>query len=104
MKTFTDEEFRLMLEEMVLADLKHSQLLFGLTNIGLDPLDNHYLGICDLLASFIGVVTDEEKDRFMETCMEFMHRSSTFPIWPSSNEALRGVSKKCLEHLLKVFD
>jgi|GEM_PF-3897106 len=103
MKTFTDEDFKLLLEEMILADLKHSQLLFGLTNIGLDPMDNHYLGICDLIACFIGVVTDEEKDRFMEIYMDFMHQSSTFPVCPR-NEALRGVSKKCLDDLLKVFD
>lgn len=103
MKTFNEEEFRNVLEEMILADLKHSQLLFGLSSLGLDPMDNHYLGICDLIACFIGVVTDEEKDRFMEIYMAFMNRSSAFPL--SSNEdELRQIGKECLEELIKEFD
>ena len=98
MKTFTEEEFRYVLEEMILADLKHSQLLFGLTNLGLDPMDNHYLGIADLVAKLIGVLNDQEKDRFMEVYMEFMNRSADSHV-DTTNEALKRLSKECIEAL-----
>ena len=103
MKTINEIDLRFILEELILADLKHSQLTIGLANLGLDPMDNHYLGIADFVARLIGVQNDQEKDRFMEVYMEFMNRSSTFPICPR-NESLRDVSKKCLAHLLKGFD
>ena len=102
MKTFTEEEFRYVLEEMILADLKHSQLLFGLANLGLDPMDNHYLGIAELVAKLIGVQNDQGKDRFMEVYLDFMNRSADSHV-DTTNEALQMLSKECLEAILGVL-
>ena len=87
MKTFNEAEFRNVLEEMILADLKHSQLLFGLANLGLDPLDNHYLGIAELVAKLIGVQNDQENDRFIEVYLDFINRSADSHV-DTTNEAL----------------
>lgn len=100
MKTFTETDFKLILEELILADLKHSQLTIGLANLGLDPMDNHYLGIADLVARLIGVQNDQEKDRFMEVYMEFMNRSS-YSLEDTANETLKILSKQYLEALLR---
>ncbi|RAI86802.1 hypothetical protein [Algoriphagus yeomjeoni] len=103
MKTFSDEEFKTCLEEMILADLKHSQLILGLANIGLDHMDNHYLGIADLVAQLIGTQTDQGKDKFMEVYLGFMQKSTEVPV-SSGGEELRMVSKECLKVLLQEFD
>ena len=87
MKTFNEAEFRNVLEETILADLKHSQLLFGLANLGLDPLDNHYLGIAELVAKLIGVQNDQENDRFIEVYLDFINRSADSHV-DTTNEAL----------------
>lgn len=103
MKTFSDEEFKTCLEEMILTDLKHSQLIFGLATIGLDHMDNHYLGIAELVAHLIGIQNDQEKDRFMEVYLAFMQRSTEFPV-SSRGEELLTIGKECLKVLLQEFD
>lgn len=103
MKTFTDEDFKLLLEEMILADLKHSQLLFGLAALGLDHMDNHYLVIHDLIAKLMGIATDSEKDRSTEIYMDYMQQSMQFPFSPRGEE-LRSLSKACLDKLLADMD
>lgn len=92
----------MLLEELILADLRHSQLLFGLTNLGLDPMDNHYLGICDLIASLLEIHSDLEKDQMMEVYLDFMSKSTDFPII-SQPDSLRRLSKACLEALLRLL-
>lgn len=102
MRTIADIDLKLILEEMILADLKHSHLLNGLTNLGLDPMDNHYLGIAELVAKLIGVQNDQEKDRFMEVYLDFMNRSADSNV-DTTNEALQMLSKECLEAILGVL-
>lgn len=102
MKTINEIELRFILEELILADLKHSQLTIGLANLGLDPMDNHYLGIVDLVAQLIGVQNDQEKDRFMEVYMEFVNRSADSHV-DTTNEELKMLSKECLEALLGIL-
>ncbi len=102
MKTINEIDLSFILEEIILADLKNSQLTIGLANLGLDPMDNHYLGIADLVSRLIGVQNDQEKDRFMEVYMEFMNRSSDSNV-ETTNEALKMLSKECLEALLGVL-
>ena len=98
MKTINEIDLRFILEELILADLKHSQLTIGLANLGLDPMDNHFLGIADLVARLIGVQNDQEKDRFMDVYMEFMNRSADSHV-DTTNEALKRLSKECIEAL-----
>lgn len=102
MKTINEGEFRYVLEEMILADLKHSQLLFGLANLGLDPMDNHYLGLSDLIAFMLDVHSDLEKDQMMEVYLEQMHRSADFSV-SSQPESLRKISRECLNAILRVL-
>ena len=87
---------------MILADLKHSQLVFGLANLGLDPWDNHYLGIAELVAKLIGVQNDQGKDRFIEVYLDFMNRSADSHV-DATNEVLKMLNKVCLEAILDVF-
>lgn len=103
MKTISKRDLKFILEEIILADMKHSQLTIGLANLGLDPMDNHYLGIADLVGRLIGVQTDEEKDRFMEVYLGFMQKSTEFPV-SSRGEELLTIGKECLKVLLQEFD
>jgi hypothetical protein len=69
-----------ILEELILADLKHSQLVFGLTALHLDPTDFHFLEIHDLEARLIGVCTDPERNRFTEIYIDYMQQSTQFSV------------------------
>lgn len=87
-----------LIQELILADLRHSQLIFGLEALGLAPLDNHFLGLGKLIANLIGFSTDQELDIFFEIYQSFMSKSTAFPV-TQNGTGLKPLAIKCYEAL-----
>ena len=79
-----------LLIELILQDLKHNQLIFGLDRLNLDAGYCHFLGILDLIQSLMGV-PDKLMDDFTETYMALCTAawSSLFPVPVKSSGHLR---------------
>jgi hypothetical protein len=87
-----------LIKELILADLRHCQLIFGLEALGLSPLDNHFLGLSNLFAREMGYITDQELDVFYEIYQSFMEKSTSFLVAPNGAE-LKQLAKECHEAL-----
>jgi hypothetical protein len=87
-----------LIEELILADLRHCQLIFGLEALGLSPLDNHFLSLSNLIAREMGYKTDQELDVFYEIYQSFIKKSTFFPVAPNGVE-LNQLAKECHEAL-----
>lgn len=98
MVTQTEIPLSLLIEELILADLRHCQLIFGLEALGLAPMDNHFLDLSKLIASWMGYKTDQELDLFYEIYQSFMNKSTAYPVSPDGGE-LRPLAKTCQEEL-----
>ena len=85
--------------ELILQDLKHNQLLYGLDRLNLDAGYCHFLGILDLVQRLMEV-PKELIDDFADTYMDAMHRSLDFPI-SRSGEELRTLAAECYDLLRK---
>ncbi len=79
--------------KLILQDLKHNQLIYGLDKLKMDAGYFHFLGILDLVQRLMDV-PEERMDEFGETYMDAMHRSLEFPI-SRSEEELRGLVVEC---------
>jgi hypothetical protein len=69
-----------LIKELILADLRHSQLIFGLEALQLTPMDYHFLNLYRLVANWMGFRSDLEMDVFMEIYQSFMYQSTTIPV------------------------
>ena len=82
-----------LLIELILQDLKHNQLIYGLDKLNLDAGYCHFLGILDLVQRLMEV-PEERMDWFADTYMDAMHRALDFPI-TRSGEELRALAMEC---------
>jgi hypothetical protein len=88
---------------LIQQDLKHSQLVYGLDNIGLDGSEVHFLEIMEIVAKLMNVPNGEVNDDWGKMYTEFMKESVGFEI-TSKGEALKPFAKVCyaqLKSLLK---
>lgn len=88
-----------LIKELILADLRHSQLIFGLEALQLAPMDYHFLNLYQLIASWMGFRTDEELDGFMEIYQSYMYKSTSYPVSQHGLD-LKTLAKECYEALL----
>ncbi len=86
--------------ELILQDLKHNQLIYGLDRLNLDAGYCHFLGILDLVQRLMGV-PEELMDDFTDTYMDAMHRCLDFPI-SGSGEELRTLARECYDLLREI--
>lgn len=98
METKQTQSLETLIKELILADLRHSQLIFGLEALQLAPLDYHFLNLYQLIANWMGFRTDEEMDTFMEIYQSFMYKSTSYPISPNGLD-LRPLVDQCYEVL-----
>ncbi len=94
METQTEITLNHVIEELILADLRHCQLIFGLEALGLAPMDNHFLDLSKLIASFMGYKTDQELDLFYDIYQTYMGKSTTFLVNPNGTE-LKELAREC---------
>ncbi len=85
--------------ELILQDLKHNQLIYGLDRLNLDAGYCHFPGILDLVQRLMKV-PEELMDDFADTYMDAMHRSLDFPI-SRSGEELMSLARECYDLLKK---
>lgn len=88
-----------VIKELILADLRHSQLIFGLEALQLAPMDYHFLSLYQLIASWMGFRTDEELDSFMEIYQSYMYKSTSYPVSQHGLD-LKPLAEECYEALL----
>ena len=100
MKTELTIPFEKLIEELIMADMKHNQLLTGLRNLDLDS-ENHYLGIYDLITELVGVSKSEGLDRISEVYFQFMGHGEEYPI-THLGEELRPLAQECYQSLVEL--
>lgn len=99
METKQTLKLETLIKELILADLRHSQLIFGLEALQLAPMDYHFLNLYQLIASWMGFRTDEEMDAFMEIYQSFMYKSTSYPVSQHGLD-LKPLAEECYEALL----
>lgn len=80
METNKSHSLKSLIEELIFADLRHSQLIFGLEALQLAPMDYHFLDLYQLVANWMGFRSDEEMDIFLEIYQPFMCQSTTIQV------------------------
>ncbi|WP_157963180.1 hypothetical protein [Algoriphagus litoralis] len=94
METKQTQSLETLIKELILADLRHSQLIFGLEALQLAPMDYHFLNLYQLIANWMGFRADEEMDTFMDIYQSFMYKSTSYPISPHGLD-LRPLVDQC---------
>uniref|UniRef100_UPI003F6F3138 hypothetical protein n=1 Tax=Algoriphagus sp. TaxID=1872435 RepID=UPI003F6F3138 len=89
-----------LIEELIMADMKHSQLTDGLGALDLCT-ENHYLGIYDLLLKIFQVERCVGVDGFTDTYLCYMHKASDFPI-THLGEELRPLAQECYQAMVEL--
>ncbi|WPR75760.1 hypothetical protein [Algoriphagus sp. NG3] len=100
MKTELNVSIDDLIEELIMADMKHSQLTDGLGALDLCT-ENHYLGIYDLMLKIFQVERCVGVDDFTVTYLYFMDKASDFPI-THLGEELRPLAKECYQSLVEL--
>lgn len=95
-KSISHEE---VIKELILADLRHSQLIFGLEALQLAPMDYHFLNLYQLIATWMGFRTDQEMDIFMEIYQPFMYKSISYSVSQHGLDLI-PLAKECYETLI----
>lgn len=98
MKNNKSISLEILIKELILADLRHSQLIFGLEALQLAPLDFHFLNLYQLIANWMGFRTDEELDVFMEIYQSFMYQSTSVLVSPHGLD-LKPLADQCFLEL-----
>ena len=92
--------FEELIEELIMADMKHCQLITGLQNLDLDS-GNHFLGIYELIASLFGIWGLAGLDRFSEVYFTYMDHGDQYPITNMGQE-FRPLAKECYQALVAI--
>ena len=90
--------FEELIEELIMADMKHNQLITGLRNLDLDSAD-HYLGIYELITSLFGISDLYGLDRFSDVYFRYMDHGDEYPITNMGQE-FRPLAKECYQSLV----
>ncbi len=100
MKTELTIPFEKLIEELIMADMKHNQLIIGLRNVDLHS-DDHFLGIYELIAELFGIDKMDGADRFSESYFWYMGHGDEYPITNMGQE-FRPLAKKCYQSLVEL--
>lgn len=94
MKNYKSISLEILIKELILADLRHSQLIFGLEALQLAPMDYHFLNLYQLVANWMGFRSDGEMDIFMEIYQSFMYQSTSVPVSQHGLD-LKPIASQC---------
>ena len=89
-----------LIVELLIAEMKHTQLTDGLSALDLST-ENHYLGIYDLILKILELEGCDGVDGFTEKYLFYMHKSGHIPI-THLGEELRPLALKCYQELMKL--
>jgi hypothetical protein len=90
--------FEELIEELIMADMKHNQLITGLRNVDLHS-DDHFLGIYELITSLFGISDLYGLDRFSDVYFWYMGHGDDYPITNMGQE-FRPLAKECYQALI----
>jgi len=91
-----------LMVELLMADMKHTQLTDGLSALDLSA-ENHYLGIYDLILKLLELEGCDGVDGFTERYLFYMHKSGHFPI-TNLGEELRPLARQCYQELFMLCE
>ncbi len=89
--------------DLIVQDLKHSQLLYGLESIGLDGLSMHHLAILEIIYKLMHIPKEKTNHYLEETYASFMNRSLDYTITPNG-ESLEPLAKECYFRIKYLID
>ena len=91
----------LLIEELILQDLRHIQLIYGLDAIGLTEEGFYYLDLCFCIAELMGMRGEESIDKFYKVYRGQIEKCKDLEI-TSSRKNLRPLAKECYFELRKL--
>ena len=89
-----------LIKTLILQDLKHCQLVYGLDQLHLDAGFRHFLGIMDLIRQLMDI-PESEANQFYDTYSSYMQNCMNYPI-SSNGEELIPVAEECFLSLEKI--
>ncbi|WP_215225019.1 hypothetical protein [Echinicola shivajiensis] len=89
-----------LIKTLILQDLKHCQLLYGLDRLNLDAGYCHFLSILDLISKLMEISDDDVND-FIETYMLFMNKCMDYPL-SKTGEELKPLAEECYMVLTEI--
>ena len=90
MTTVNNEELIIIL---ILQDLKHNQLTYGLQKLCLEP-EIHCLEIIEVVAQLMGIEKEKISDQFREIYYSFLKQAPDIKI-SANGEELKPLAEKC---------
>ncbi|MDR7131272.1 hypothetical protein J2X69_003633 [Algoriphagus sp. 4150] len=91
----------LLIEDLILQDLRHMQLIYGLESIGLTEEGFHSLDLCFSIAELMGMRGEESIDRFYQVYKEHIEKCRELEM-TYSRENLLPLAKECYQELKKL--
>jgi hypothetical protein len=88
---------------LIQQDLKHSQLVSGLDNLGLEASDRHCLELLDIIAELMGVPEGNAEFDWGRMYISLMAESVHFDIDYTSDD-LRPYAEVCFVELMNVLN
>ncbi len=85
---------------IIQEDLKHSQLLEGLNNLGLEPDQFHSLRLMDIVSDLMKVPSGKVAFQWGLIYTEFLQKAGILKI-ETNSESLRDLAESCYNQLLK---
>lgn len=88
--------------QLIVQDMKHEQLIGGLSNLGLQP-DLHRLDICLIVADLMGLSDTNMPSDWMETYMDFLGHAECYEI-TGDGKNLVPLAEVCYSFLMKCVE
>ena len=89
-----------IIKALILEDLRHNQLLYGLEKLGIS-MDEHHLCLLDVIVALLGV--EEVSDELGFLYIEFMQSSVELKIEPLGKN-LKPIALECYEAILRCVE
>ena len=91
----------LLIVDLILQDLRHMQLIYGLEAIGLTEEGFYSLDLCFCIAELMGVRGEESIDKLYKVYRVHIEKCRDLEI-TCSRENLRTLAKECYQQLKKL--
>lgn len=83
--------------QLLIADMKHEQLVAGLTRLGFES-DLHGTNLCNAVAALIGIPEKDRSPEWFDLYMKCIDKASAYPITGNGNNLL-PLAETCYEML-----
>lgn len=91
----------LLIENLIMQDLRHMQLIYGLESIGFTEESFHSLDLCFIIAEMMGIIGEESIDRFFLVYRDQLSKCKELDM-EGNRENLRPLAKESYLKLKKL--